>query len=352
MIKKSCPECQSIVAIDETIYRPGEIVKSQCQLCGTEIIFEIPVSSSGSKTNEIINKEFDTCAEDKLSQDNKTNQSISEPALNNTIHTLENSNSDYDNSEYSVSSFNDNGEKITSRLLYSIILVIIIIGVFIWTFRSCSNIPNSELVVIRDTVYVSEDSISESRIAETTDQLILSDYSSTDNDSVDTDYVVAVDPVDDPEEFQEVTEKIFVPLAEYYNSSEAYEVYPSYITDEKIGEDWKSSNIVRNSVKAGEVNYYVSAFGDIEGYPLSFEAVRLKNNRLYGRYHNDYNGVKLDVNGIFDSDNNLVIKLGHKSETSYWVLMYCGTTDNGRYLYKGTWGKKNKSTSLRMRISR
>lgn len=42
MLKKSCPNCGSVVELDETKYFPGIDVTTQCQLCGTSVEFEIP----------------------------------------------------------------------------------------------------------------------------------------------------------------------------------------------------------------------------------------------------------------------------------------------------------------------
>ena len=41
-MKKTCPECGIIVIADESNYTPGEVVKIDCQLCGTTVEFTIP----------------------------------------------------------------------------------------------------------------------------------------------------------------------------------------------------------------------------------------------------------------------------------------------------------------------
>ena len=42
MLKKTCPECQTINVMEESQFQPGETVKIECQLCGTEIEVIIP----------------------------------------------------------------------------------------------------------------------------------------------------------------------------------------------------------------------------------------------------------------------------------------------------------------------
>ncbi len=43
-MKQTCPECKSIIEIDEKKYKPGEKVEIKCQLCETTVIFSIPSS--------------------------------------------------------------------------------------------------------------------------------------------------------------------------------------------------------------------------------------------------------------------------------------------------------------------
>ncbi len=63
------------------------------------------------------------------------------------------------------------------------------------------------------------------------------------------------------------------------------------------------------------------------------------------RYYNE-NGIKLDMNGLIDYNKDMVIRLGHGSETSYWILMHQG---HGRYV--GTWGKKCKPSEVTFTFS-
>ena len=144
--------------------------------------------------------------------------------------------------------------------------------------------------------------------------------------------------------------RIYLPDVSKYTSSEAYEVYPAYVTEHRFGDSWATVDVVQDAVRNGVVECFVKGEGDIEGYPLSIDAVRLKDGRLYGRYRNDYNGVKLDINGAFDTNDDLVIRLGHKSEMSYWVLKFVGTCEDGSLQYKGTWGRKEKPTSLKISV--
>lgn len=46
MLKKNCSECGSIVELDESKYTPGANVTSRCQLCGAEVVFEVPTSKT------------------------------------------------------------------------------------------------------------------------------------------------------------------------------------------------------------------------------------------------------------------------------------------------------------------
>lgn len=48
-MKQTCPECKSIIEIDESKYKPGEIVKKNCPLCDTEVSFSIPLSDMKDK---------------------------------------------------------------------------------------------------------------------------------------------------------------------------------------------------------------------------------------------------------------------------------------------------------------
>ena len=142
--------------------------------------------------------------------------------------------------------------------------------------------------------------------------------------------------------------KVYIPSASGLTSSEAYDRYSSYIPDERIGEKWQQSEIVRKAYMNGEVEARIEGYGTIDGYPYQIEGVKLKNGRLLGRYLNETNGVKLDMNGAYDSQGNLVIRLGHKSETSYFVLIYDDFYHGGDN-YQGTWGKANKISYLRIR---
>ncbi|MDE6537472.1 MAG: hypothetical protein K2M13_05480 [Muribaculaceae bacterium] len=142
--------------------------------------------------------------------------------------------------------------------------------------------------------------------------------------------------------------KVHIPTASGLTSSEAYEIYPSYIPDERIGEKWQQSEVVRKAYMNGEVEARIEGYGTIDEGPFKIEGVKLKNGRLLGRYINQTNGVKLDMNGAYDSQGNLVIRLGHKSETSYFVLIYDDFYHGGDN-YQGTWGKANKISYLRIR---
>lgn len=221
-----------------------------------------------------------------------------------------------------------------------IIFLVMLVGLCIWLFRSCGSDTQESMQVKVDTVYIEKE---EPEYIEEIEDVVF------DTEPVDTIEVAAAEIVEAPSDQSEIS-KIYLPSVSAYTSSEAYNVYPSYITEEKFGDAWATSNVVQQAIVNGDVEYFVKGEGDIEGYPLSIDAVRLKNGRLYGRYHNDYNGVKLDINGAFDSNGDIIIKLGHKSETSYWILKSVGKTEDGSLQYKGTWGRKDKPTTLKIKI--
>ncbi len=142
--------------------------------------------------------------------------------------------------------------------------------------------------------------------------------------------------------------KVSVPDASYVSSEEAYSVYPGYMTDYSIGEDWRNADIVRRVISNGGDYYLMSASGYMDDTPVSFEAVVAPDNRVYGRYHNS-NGTKLDLNGVVDSSGNLIIKLAHGHYTSYWVLHPDGSphgSGTGTYYYTGPWGHQGKYTNM------
>lgn len=41
-MKQTCPECKSVIEIDEKKYQPGESITIHCPLCETTVIFSIP----------------------------------------------------------------------------------------------------------------------------------------------------------------------------------------------------------------------------------------------------------------------------------------------------------------------
>lgn len=150
----------------------------------------------------------------------------------------------------------------------------------------------------------------------------------------------ACDPVESYENIETF------PDASDIESMQAYDIYPDYMTDEPIGDNWCSSNVVSFARNEGLINYYMSAKGEINGYEVGFEAILASDNRIYGRYMHS-NGTKLDVNGVIDSYGNLIIKLGHGSATSYWVLKNRSSSDNC-IGYDGTWGRKSLPSWLQI----
>lgn len=151
--------------------------------------------------------------------------------------------------------------------------------------------------------------------------------------------------IEAPKPTEKSVSKVYIPSASGLTSSKAYDLYSSYITDEKLGPDWENSEVVRRAKANGEILNKIIAYGTIDGHPFKIKGVELENGRYFGRYINDDNGINLDVNGALDSKGNLVLKLGHKSETSYFFLQYYGF-NFGEERYVGTWGKAEKSATL------
>lgn len=144
--------------------------------------------------------------------------------------------------------------------------------------------------------------------------------------------------------------KIYVPSAANLVSSDAYEVYATIISDESMGDKWRNTDFIKNAYLDNMVARELSAMGNINGNSVRFDAVQLKNGTIYGRY-NHSNGTKLDVNGVEDADENLIIKLGHGSATSYWVLHKDYLEDTGNaVVYCGTWGRNNLNSDLKIDI--
>ena len=130
-------------------------------------------------------------------------------------------------------------------------------------------------------------------------------------------------------------------------SSDAYTAYADDVNDMSMGDNWRSSSFISNAIYQGGVMSNLKASGNINGSSVKFEAAIMKDGRIYGRYKHS-NGTKLDVNGIIDKDGNLVIKLGHGSATSYWVLHKSFSEGNGQIVnYTGTWGKHDLHSDLR-----
>ncbi len=54
MIKKTCPECGSIIEIDESNLKPGSVIVTQCQLCGAEVSLIVPELPEETKYKKIV----------------------------------------------------------------------------------------------------------------------------------------------------------------------------------------------------------------------------------------------------------------------------------------------------------
>lgn len=407
-MKVNCTYCHSKIEFDEKGYAPGETVTVECRRCGEEMNVTIPSQDDGlrpelEKNDDIVNRASEPSnvesnpitwtstnfSAGKVSED--TPQSILNE--NKDVSMLRNADSKISQQPEKIRKTNDADVKVNENELngmdlkenipvpppivskpnspqpntlkekvdvvppvisdpvtaqgnsgcgtwFIILLVGVLIGVGIWMFRSCKD---NKQVAEEYAVNVVEEAPAEVEVIEEVEDIV------EDTAVLDTLVAVAAEVVEVPAAETEV-KRIYLPTVSKYTSSEAYDVYPAYVTEEKFGDSWATVDVVQDAVRNGMVECFVRGEGDIEGYPLSIDAVRLKDGRFYGRYHNDYNGVKLDINGGFDSNDDLIIKLGHKSETSYWVLKFVGTCEDGSLQYSGTWGRKDKPTSLKISL--
>lgn len=399
-MKVNCTYCHSKIEFDEKEYAPGDVVTVECRRCGEEMSVTIPprdddAASEKAEENKVAvrrvaeepNSETEEMVQDKPvvpkpegsaaippkprkprkaagKKETETSLSVSNAeatkpktpkpeATNPDVPIPEASRPKKPRASRKPKEKTGNVPPVISKSAkpqsngnggcanWMILLVLAILaGLCVWLFRSCGgNKQASEA----DTIGVVEEAPAEVEVIEEAEDIV------EDTAVADTVAAVAAEVVEAPVAETEV-KRIYLPAVSKYSSSEAYEVYPAYVTEEKFGDAWATVDVVQDAVRNGMVECFVRGEGDIEGYPLSIDAVRLKDGRLYGRYHNDYNGVKLDINGGFDSNDDLIIKLGHKSETSYWVLRFVGTCEDGSLQYRGTWGRKDKPTSLKISI--
>ncbi len=408
-MKVECSYCHSKIEFDDKEYSPGEVVTVECRRCGEEMTVTIPthedVTSKKDKENVVVRRtampkdseldEFGNVHSDVSMEDvNVHKHSISEESVgvpdttiqNEIVESKDTLADGYNesanvkkrrkprkapvNKEFGTTtqdtSIQDSSKPRKAREQKSkenvenvppvsqipaqpqssgnsgcvnwhiLLVLIVLVGVGIWIFRSCGE---KKVEATENTVSVVEEAPDEVEVIEETDEIV------EDTAVFDTVVAVAAEVVEAPGVESEV-ERIYLPEVSKYTSSEAYHVYPAYVTEHRFGDSWATVDVVQDAIRNGMVECFVKGEGDIEGYPLSIDAVRLKDGRLFGRYRNDYNGVKLDINGAFDTNDDLVIKLGHKSEMSYWILKFVGTCEDGSLQYRGTWGRKDKPTSL------
>ena len=121
--------------------------------------------------------------------------------------------------------------------------------------------------------------------------------------------------------------------------SPAYD-YP----DMKFGSDEAWDDYLSSS-RAKNLKLY-KGVGHIAGQDVSMVFGLRPDGTMIGRYRHS-NGTQLDVNGYVSSYGDLYIHLGHASERSNWHLEPTeskSTTD--RYVYDGTWGRRNKPSRM------
>lgn len=404
-MKVNCSYCHSKIEFDEKEYAPGEEVTVECRRCGEEMTVTIPPrdgerAKENEEKNPVVVRRIVEEPSPELEQTIQEKSIVTEPEKVEEIHpkpkktrkTTANKTKEVSSLDTSAEPSKlqtpkpespkqdlptsvtakpkkpraprkpketlvnitperhasvkpkSNGNTVYVRVMYlyafAIIGLPILVIVCTGLFRSCGS---NNQAVVADSIYVKAETPEIAKVVEIEAEVV--------EDSVALDSIEAevAEIVEAPSEDSEV-KRIYLPSVAKYTSSEAYDVYPAYISDEKFGDSWASVDVVQDALRKGNVECFIKGEGDIEGYALSIDAVRLKDGHLYGRYHNDYNGVKLDINGCFDSNDDLVIKLGHKSEMSYWILEFVGTCEDGRLQYRGTWGRKDKPTSLKIKI--
>ncbi len=360
-MKIKCKVCRKETEINELDYNPGEKVIVECQRCGNELEAIIPerveetVDSPVEKKqkNESIKETTsDTASSEQNSQhelnatSNTQSQTVAPPktaATHKRVPPIPRTPKVGNAGQYNqvnlnnVDSWSDNTPASSNRKWAYIVLGLgVIIGIVFWISNddSDNNASNSNGSTVEST-YVEEVPVEKETVEEVVINQEPTDIAEETNENV--------------EPISEDLPKVYLPIAENHNSSEAYDIYPSYLTDEKMGDDWRSTDLIQNAIKNNSVAFYADGEGDIDGSSVNLQIACLNDGRLYGRYAHS-NGIKLDVNGAFDSKNNLVIKLGHQSETSYWVFHYKGTTEDNILVYEGSWGKRNKPSNLRLRI--
>ena len=371
-MKVKCTGCGMMTHIDETKYEPGTEIYIPCPRCRAPIQVLIPgqkeqpsEDASSDKDDAVStrkrkserpakkkNTDVEEQSEESVNSSTVANNAPDSSAKDDNITNSNKSTGKASGARSTSSKSNakrkkrqkpankevipqvvtppNKGNRGCSCLLVLTIIAVITVGV-IWLFRSCGSSDESHK---QDSRYSDSSVVDTVAVEETVVDRPAYDSVETIEEAVDT--VVGED---------EAT-RVYLPPVSGYTSSEAYDVYQAYVSDERFGDSWATVDVVQNAIKNDKVKCFVKGEGDIEGYPLSIDAVCLKDGRIYGRYHNDYNGVKLDLNGVFDSNGDLIMKLGHKSETSFWVLENVGRNDDGSIQYRGTWGRNDKPTSL------
>ncbi|MDE5791770.1 MAG: hypothetical protein K2H96_11160 [Muribaculaceae bacterium] len=389
-MKIRCRYCRKEIEIDEKDYAPGDVVSIECERCGEENEVTIPVreESSDKKRKETKAKVVRTAAvisepsEESIPippQENVLEESVEEKAAKERTQTRKRAASpkkatpspqkenpqretkeqkeevklkaDHKREGKTNSTGKTNRKPIERKppvyveqrnhssgvptWILLLLGVIVIIGV-IWGLRSCgsSGINGDEVAVSDSVSYIEE---------------ITPTYIYTDTVAVEEVFEDSAETIETNYAEEEDIPRISVPTASNYTASQAYEIYPQYIPDERLGDEWNESEAVQRAKANGEIECVVRGDGSIEDYSFSIVGVRLKNGRLLGRYTNNTNGVRLDMNGVFDSDDNLIIRLGHKSETSYFVFDNLGSNNDGTTDYEGSWGKADKWSNLNLR---
>lgn len=83
-MKQTCPECNTVIELDEKKYSPGEVIKRECPVCCTQVEFAIPIPEKPKEEKpKVIVKEVKVEVESKESKENKEKLEALQKKLDN-----------------------------------------------------------------------------------------------------------------------------------------------------------------------------------------------------------------------------------------------------------------------------
>lgn len=136
--------------------------------------------------------------------------------------------------------------------------------------------------------------------------------------------------------------KAYATLTDVMDNTAAKE-YPQYTF--KSHEKWQK--YINESLDENK-GVMLEGVGKISKGEVRLSCFLQSNGHIFGRYENLSNKITLDVNGYLDpEDGSFHIRLGHKKEQSNMTLFPLKMEpEENRYVYKGTWGKKELPTEI------